>query len=153
MPLFCTGIDSIFNTFRISRSTNMGGHISLMGWDQQRNPDIIVYIYNINAFLFKVQGTKNLLWCGHHLIQMGKRWAFGSVSEEMKKGPTREVWIEIKGLEGQGLKNWSKMEVKTPTFQIFHLRSSILFRKKLNWWQIKSSTLGYLSLKSYVISP
>lgn len=146
MPLFCTSIESIFNTFRISRSTNMGGHIPLMGSDQQRNPDII-------ASLFKVQGTKNLLWCGHHLIQMGKRWAFGSVSEEMKKGPTREVWMEIKGLEGQGLKSWSKMEEKTPTFQIFHLMSSILFRKKSNWWQIKSLTLGYLSLKSYVISP
>lgn len=39
----------------------MGGHIPLMGSDQQRNSDIIVYIYNINASLFKVQGTKNLL--------------------------------------------------------------------------------------------
>lgn len=47
---------------------------------------------------------------------MGKRWAFRSVSEEMKKGPTREVWMEIKGLEGQGLKNRSKMEGKKPTF-------------------------------------
>lgn len=94
----------------------MGERISLMESDQQINPYIIVYIYNINASLFKVQGTKTLLWRSHHLKQMGKRWAFGSVSEEMRKVPFGEVWMEIKGLEGKGVKNWSKMEVKTPTF-------------------------------------
>lgn len=83
----------------------MGEHISLMESDQQINPCIIVYIYNINASLFKVKGTKNLLWCSHHLKQMGKRWAFGSVFEEIKKVPFGEVWMEIKGMEGKGLKN------------------------------------------------
>lgn len=69
--------------------------------NQQIYPYIIVLIHNINASSFKVQGTKNLLWCSHPFIQMENAELFESVFEEEKKVSAREVLRETTGLEGQ----------------------------------------------------